>query len=66
MKRVFGLLGALALALLPVLIARPALSGEIKVGLMCPLTGKWASEGQDMKNIVSLLVAGTTAPSARR
>ncbi|WP_297048831.1 branched-chain amino acid ABC transporter substrate-binding protein [uncultured Desulfovibrio sp.] len=61
MKRVFGLLGALALALLPVLIARPALSGEIKVGLMCPLTGKWASEGQDMKNIVSLLVDETNA-----
>ena len=31
-------------------------AGEIRVGLMCPLTGKWASEGQDMKNIVSLLV----------
>ncbi|MBQ7584993.1 MAG: branched-chain amino acid ABC transporter substrate-binding protein, partial [Desulfovibrionaceae bacterium] len=29
---------------------------DLKVGLMCPLTGKWASEGQDMKNIVSLLV----------
>lgn len=33
-----------------------ALAAEIKIGLMCPLTGKWASEGQDMKNIVSLLV----------
>ena len=31
-------------------------AAAIKVGLMCPLTGKWASEGQDMKNIVSLLV----------
>ncbi len=31
-------------------------NGELKIGLMCPLTGKWASEGQDMKNIVSLLV----------
>lgn len=61
MKRCFGLLGALALVLLPVLTARPVLGGEIKVGLMCPLTGKWASEGQDMKNIVSLLVDETNA-----
>ncbi len=49
MKKVFFLLCFL---LLPAL----AFAGEIKVGLMCPLTGKWASEGQDMKNIVSLLV----------
>lgn len=61
MNRVFGLLGALALALLPVLSAQPASCGEIKIGLMCPLTGKWASEGQDMKNIVSLLVDETNA-----
>jgi len=27
----------------------------IKIGLMCPLTGSWASEGQDMKQIVELL-----------
>lgn len=27
----------------------------IRIGLMCPLTGKWASEGQDMRQIVSLL-----------
>lgn len=33
----------------------------LKIGLMCPLTGKWASEGQDMKNIVSLLVEQTNA-----
>lgn len=39
-----------------------ALAGDsIKIGLMCPLTGKWASEGQDMKNIVSLLVDETNA-----
>ena len=30
-------------------------AGELKIGLMCPLTGKWASEGQDMRQIVSLL-----------
>ena len=33
-----------------------AKAASVKIGLMCPLTGKWASEGQDMKNIVSLLV----------
>ncbi len=36
--------------------AAMAFAGEIKVGLMCPLTGKWASEGQDMKNVVSMMV----------
>ncbi len=29
---------------------------DVKIGLMCPLTGKWASEGQDMQKIVKLLV----------
>ncbi len=28
---------------------------SIKIGIMCPLTGKWAKEGQDMQNIVTLL-----------
>ncbi|MBO4334682.1 MAG: branched-chain amino acid ABC transporter substrate-binding protein [Desulfovibrio sp.] len=41
--------------LLVCLLSAPALAA-IKVGVMCPLTGKWASEGQDMKNIVNLLV----------
>lgn len=36
-------------------------SAAYKIGLMCPLTGKWASEGEDMKNIVSLLVEETNA-----
>ncbi|SDF18351.1 branched-chain amino acid ABC transporter substrate-binding protein [Desulfovibrio legallii] len=44
--------GALALTLL---LPAVALAADVKIGLMCPLTGKWASEGQDMKNIVSLL-----------
>ena len=45
--------GILTLALfVPVAVQ----AGDVKIGLMCPLTGKWASEGQDMKNIVSLLV----------
>ena len=51
MKRLL-LLAALAVTSL---VAAPALAAEIKIGLMCPLTGKWASEGQDMKNIVTLL-----------
>lgn len=28
----------------------------IRIGLMCPITGKWASEGEDMRQIVTLLV----------
>ncbi len=28
---------------------------SIKIGLMCPLTGGWASEGQNMEKIVTLL-----------
>lgn len=44
--------GQLALTLL---LPAVALAADVKIGLMCPLTGKWASEGQDMKNIVSLL-----------
>ncbi len=32
-----------------------AAAETIRIGLMCPLTGDWASEGQDMRNIVSLL-----------
>ncbi len=58
MKALGRLLGALALALL---VPMTALAGDIKIGLMCPLTGKWASEGQDMKNIVSLLADETNA-----
>jgi len=46
---------------LMVFLAVPALSANVKIGLMCPLTGKWASEGQDMKNTVSLLVEETNA-----
>lgn len=37
------------------LFASHALADTIKVGLMCPLTGTWASEGKGMKNILDLL-----------
>lgn len=32
-----------------------AVAETIKIGLMCPLTGGWTSEGKDMERIVSLL-----------
>ena len=33
-----------------------ALSAEpVKIGLMAPLTGKWANEGQGMKQVVDIL-----------
>jgi branched-chain amino acid transport system substrate-binding protein len=44
-------LGALTLAFM----ASAGFAGTIKIGLMCPLTGSWASEGQDMEKIVKLL-----------
>ena len=33
----------------------------IKIGLMAPVTGSWASEGEDMKNIVNLLAEEVNA-----
>ncbi|MEG1610419.1 MAG: branched-chain amino acid ABC transporter substrate-binding protein [Bilophila sp.] len=45
-------------ATLTLMVAAPAFAAEpIRIGLMCPLTGKWASEGQDMRQIVTLLTA---------
>lgn len=58
MKNLFGILSLLGCL---IFITGGALAADIKIGLMCPLTGKWASEGQDMKNIVSLLVHETNA-----
>lgn len=52
MKALLTALMIAGMALMPV----KALSAEIAIGLLCPLTGKWASEGQDMKNIVTLLL----------
>ncbi len=49
MRRLWALAAVLALA-------APAMAGgTIKIGLMAPLTGSWASEGQEMKQIVELL-----------
>ena len=38
-----------------ILCAGPAFAAAIKVGLMAPITGAYASEGQDMKKIVELM-----------
>ncbi|MDQ7031573.1 MAG: branched-chain amino acid ABC transporter substrate-binding protein [Desulfonauticus sp.] len=38
-----------------VCVSNPVLAKTIKIGLICPLTGSWASEGQDMEKIVKLL-----------
>ncbi len=50
------------LALVFCLIVNLAGAAEtIKIGLMAPLTGPWASEGQDMKQILDLLVEEVNA-----
>ncbi len=47
---------ALFLSLILCFVAGPAFAAKtIKIGVMCPLTGAYASEGQDMDNIVRLL-----------
>ena len=44
------------------LLANAAMAADtVKIGLMAPLTGSWASEGQDMKQIVELLVEEVNA-----
>ena len=53
--------GYLAL-LLALVAAGPARAADtIKIGLMAPLTGSWASEGQEMKRNVDLLAAEVNA-----
>ena len=47
--------GRIFLAVLLLMWAQTALAKTIKIGLLCPLTGSWASEGQDMQKIVTLL-----------
>ena len=50
------------LALVLCLAANVTMAADtIKIGLMAPLTGAWASEGQEMKQIVDLLVAEVNA-----
>lgn len=55
MKKILFMIIAAAF-LLTGLASGPAIGADtIKIGLMCPITGSWASEGQDMKQIVELL-----------
>ncbi|MFZ5569606.1 MAG: branched-chain amino acid ABC transporter substrate-binding protein [Thermodesulfobacteriota bacterium] len=50
----------IALVLHAAAIAVPVMAAEtIKIGLMAPLTGSWASEGKDMQQIVMLLAEET-------
>ena len=58
MKKKLCTLGFLTLALVALTLGS-AWAETIRIGLMCPLTGSWASEGQDMKQIVELLAAET-------
>jgi branched-chain amino acid transport system substrate-binding protein len=51
----------LALALSLASFGSADAADTIKIGLMAPLTGSWASEGQEMKKIVDLLAAEQNA-----
>jgi len=51
MKRVLSLLAVVCL----VTVGGARAADSIKIGLMAPLTGSWASEGQEMKQILDLL-----------
>ena len=58
MKKLTGL-AALTLALCLATLGAFAQNGHaneaIRIGLMGPMTGSWASEGQEMKQVVELL-----------
>ncbi|MDY0164049.1 branched-chain amino acid ABC transporter substrate-binding protein [Desulfobotulus sp.] len=49
MKKILCLLAGLSL------LTVPAFAQTIRIGLMAPMTGSWASEGQDMRDIVTLM-----------
>ncbi len=58
-KEIFKTIAAtllLAIAYFSCVLDKGFCSEVVRIGLMAPLTGKWASEGQDMRQIVSLLV----------
>ncbi len=50
-----------ALVLSLALFGSARAADTVKIGLMAPLTGSWASEGQEMKKIVDLLAAQQNA-----
>ena len=51
MKKIAGWTAALCLLLAPGAFA----ADTVKIGLMGPMTGSWASEGQEMKQVLDLL-----------
>ncbi len=55
MKKLALVLVTLALASGNAFASDPALKGPIKIGLMAPITGSYASEGQEMKQVLDLL-----------
>jgi branched-chain amino acid transport system substrate-binding protein len=55
------LVGVLALALGLAVALPAAAAGPVKIGLLAPLTGPWASEGQEMKRNLELLTAEQNA-----
>ncbi len=51
MKKILFAIACLCLSM----AALPAAAGEVVVGVMGPVTGPWASEGQDMVNVVKIM-----------
>lgn len=54
-----SILGILVFSLFTLCMGSAWAANTVRIGLMCPLTGAWASEGQDMKQIVELLAEET-------
>ena len=54
--RNFKLLASLA-AVAVTFLADPVVAGEIRIGIIAPMTGQLASEGQDMENAIKLAIA---------
>ena len=55
MKSIFGRALALAASCLALTCAASFAAEPIRIGLMGPMTGSWASEGQEMKQVLDLL-----------
>ena len=53
-----ALVGALALS---AALITPAHAGEIKIGIVGPMSGQFASEGQDMENAIKLAFSQVNA-----
>ena len=53
-----ALVGALALS---AALITPAQAGEIKIGIVGPMSGQFASEGQDMENAIKLAFSQVNA-----